>query len=236
MKKLLFAIAALLTTTMGFAQNFDIAFGASLMGENYSLTPSSEAKKDADYSPKYQLTFSNIFNNNFEIGAGIAYYNYRLHVKKELITEKEHFLRGFGYGSWQALSIPVFVGYKLDFGEHWYAKINTGLSLDFYKHFNKLDNEVHYWSDGTFYTASLVKQDFNVLLSNSISIYYITKFNMFIGAHASYYTGLRQVWESNAVFDSHVPNYEDQDFDVWVTSKGSYFQFGLTVGYRFNKK
>ncbi len=234
MKKLSTIIIAVFCSIFGYGQSFDLELSGGALISNYSISPQGEAQKYTSTTAKFQIAFSNIFENNFEVGMGIGYYSYYLTVGKEFKSNEE--LVGYitNCGSFQALSIPIFIGYKLNMGKQWYAKINTGVNFDFY--FPSISTrESHSYSDFT-HTTIASAEKFNILLCNKLSIYYITKFNMFVGAHISYNTGLRQIWDVHAQLDVNSGSAQGQGYDVAITSKGSYFQFGLTIGYRLEKK
>jgi ABC-type glycerol-3-phosphate transport system permease component len=82
-------------------------------------------------------------------------------------------------------------------------------------------------------------QTFNVLINSSISLYYVTNFNLFFGVFAAYHAGLRSIWNNDAfvtdntiIQSGFLPVYSQ----IRSHSNGSYFNFGVEIGYRLRGK
>lgn len=180
------------------------------------------------------LSFKVIFDNNIEIGTGIGYYNYTLNIGVKNI-------RAFHTGNivfYRTLSIPLNVGYRYKILPGFYAGINSGLDFDFYFY-----DDVYILGrqPGMETPASYIdiyfpplKHNFNILITNKIKLQYITKFNMVVGIFGAYHAGLRDVWEcDNATF---VINHGEKTYNPVIMTKGSYWSFGIELGYMFQGK
>ena len=176
------------------------------------------------------LSFKVIFDNNIEIGTGIGYYNYGM-----VIGVKDIFAFHTDYAVfYRALSIPLNIGYRYKILPGFYAGFNSGLDFDFCFY-----DEIYYdYLPGTeipanhmsIYFPSL-KHNFNVLISNKVQLQYVTKFNMAVGIFGAYHAGLRDIWEcDNATF---VVNNGEKTYNPIITTNGSYWSFGIELGYIF---
>ncbi len=176
------------------------------------------------------LSFKVIFDNNIEIGTGIGYYNYGM-----VIGVKDIFAFHTGYDVlYRALSIPLHIGYRYKILPGFYVGFNSGLDFDFCFH----EDSYSYGAAGTtleenYYSIyyNSLKNNFNVLISNKVQLQYVTKFNMVVGLFGAYHAGLRDMWEcDNATFSI---NYGEKIYTPTITTNGSYWSFGIELGYIF---
>ncbi len=244
MKRLITFTFLLMISSTIFAQRFDFGINVSSKIENYSLFSIYNKHKPISLVPSYfQFTFGNVFDNNFEISTGVAYYTLGLEMQARIrpddspqalrITNIEH----------STVSIPIMVGYHIPVGKRLYFKFNTGFEFDFASpcNINQGDFGDQYYgtvaseSDDYLLLYTECTHYFNVMLTNSVSFHYITKFNMYFGVQVAYHTGLRMLWKYNGSVVRKEDNYIINDA-YSAQSNGSYFQFGITLGYRLEKK
>ena len=175
------------------------------------------------------LSFKVIFDNNIEIGTGIGYYNYALNIGVKNIPI---FYTGNAV-LYRTLSIPLNVGYRFKILPGFYAGFNSGLDFDFCFY----EDSYHYgavWTPEENYFSihfNSLKNNFNVLISNKVQLQYVTRFNMAVGIFGAYHAGLRDMWEcDNATFSI---NNGEKIYTPTIMTKGSYWSFGIELGYIF---
>jgi hypothetical protein len=229
---------------LGFvsAQDYYLSLGTGIMKEEYTIIGGSnniKAQTDVLY-PTANLNFKTIFKNNIEVGTGLRFYNYG--YKIGFLTSdgnKKH----YPYSTetaYRAISIPISIGYNLFFIPNRLGlNFNTAVNFDFYfDHSNGqrfgsygalIDDAPRYFYE--YGTPDLTRQ-FNVLIANQISLQYITKFNMCISIFAAYHAGLRDIWHS-AIYYTKEINNNIEAFAPIFTSRGSYWHFGIEIGYKF---
>ncbi len=176
------------------------------------------------------LSFKILFDNNIEIGTGIGYYNYGM-----IIGVRNIFAFHTDYAVfYRALSIPLNIGYRFKILPGFYAGFNSGLDFDFYFYdsiyYDTLPGMAPLANYLSIYFPSL-KHNFNVLISNKIQLQYVTKFNMVVGIFGAYHAGLRDIWECNDA--TFVVNNGEKIYNPTITTKGSYWSFGIELGYFF---
>jgi len=184
------------------------------------------------------IKFSTIFINNLELETGIMYYIYPysysdLYTTKYIAENGEEYEASSKHTNWDkayyAFSIPVHLGYKFKLAHRFYANFYSGLNFDFYfQPKNGFD-----WEGDYLYYQTCLKRQFNILLSNKISLQYFTKFNMGIGVYGAYYSGMFQVWES--VRHLYLDYDHTGTYPVTFLSRGSYWNFGIELGYKLDK-
>ncbi|MCL2291140.1 MAG: hypothetical protein FWC34_10665 [Bacteroidetes bacterium] len=242
MKKILLNFTALLFITGTiYSQDFYFGISSGLMKGVYSKTEQNDYIKDrinALSCPSINFTFSAIFKNNIEIETGIMYYPYPHNVafRWDTIGATGSFTKGYfslNGIAYHAFSLPIHIGYKVKLANRLYANVYSGLNFDFY--FGNSTVGMGGGSMGDIYvsvsTENALKQQFNILLSNKVSLQYFTKFNMGISLYAAYYSGLFSIWESYAY-----ANYHDvKIFHNTLLSRGSYWNFGIELGYKLEK-
>ena len=190
------------------------------------------------FLPSANFIFSVIFKNNLELETGLMYYSYPYKVayRWDTIGATGAFTKGYHgvhESAYHAFSFPIHIGYKFKLANRLYANIHAGLNFDFY--FAELNGwteggmgENHFYSS----TENALKQRFNILLSNRISLQYFTKFNMGISLYAAYNSGLFSIWESYAYASYH---NNAKVFQSTLLSRGSYWNFGIELGYKLDK-
>ena len=232
---------------IGSIYSQDFYFGIS-PGEISSVYSKSGNEKFTTQIDIFQITgnfiFSILFKNNLELETGLIYYPYSFYL---IDKYKTHI--NTGVPSYYGFSLPIHVGYKFKLANRLYANIYSGINFDFYFCPNNIEYspyklrdpndpawESDSWSqidDLTYLSENRLKQRFNILLFNKLTLQYFTKFNMGISLYVSYNSGLFQVWESKYHFSYDFGKNIDK---VIFLSRGSYWNFGIELGYKLEKK
>jgi len=242
MKKILIFTVLIFLTASIYSQDFYFGISSGLMKGVYSKTEPNDYIKSSrinGFRPSVDFTFSVIFKNNIELETGIMYYPYPHNVgfRWDTIGATGPFTKGY-HGpndiAYHAFSLPIHFGYKFKLVNRLYANIHSGLNFDLYFEESRSGAWGSIGSSEIYVSAAegSLKQPFNILLSNKVSLQYFTKFNMGISLYAAYYSGLFQVWESFA----SVSYYDGlKAFESTLLSRGSYWNFGLELGYKLVK-
>jgi hypothetical protein len=243
MKKIFITFIALLFITGSiYAQDFYFGFSP---GEISSVYSKIENKNFSTHMNIFQITgnfiFSVIFKNNVELETGIMYYNYPYNIKGPFKSDRTFTINIEGGAAYHAFSLPVHAGYKFKLANRLYANVYSGLNFDFYF---EPDNSAYkpyvyapntpwegwnYFGDLYYWPENKLQKRFNVMFANRVSIQYFTKFNMGISVYASYYSGLRQVWESAL---HYTYDFGETIHKNLYLSRGSFWNFGLELGYK----
>jgi len=186
------------------------------------------------------FTFSTIFKNNLELETGIMYYPYLFHNIDNYFRFSDSLFgreKPVHKPAYHAFSLPIHLGYKIRLANRFFFNVYSGLKFDFY--FNpQYSSNSKIYDDREVYitTENALKQQFNILLSNKVSMQYFTKFNMGISLFASYHSGLFQIWESSILTTRSYNNGNTSYNRGYWASRGSYWILGLELGYKLNKK
>jgi hypothetical protein len=225
-----------------YSQDFYFGISSGLMKGVYSKTEQNNYIKNRInvlFCPSINFTFSTIFKNNIEIETGIMYYPYPHNIafRWDTIGATGPFIKGYytlNDIAYHAFSLPIHIGYKIKLVNRLYANIHSGLNFDFYFGNSTVGMGGGSMSDvySCVSTENALKQPFNILLSNKVSLQYFTKFNMGISLYAAYYSGLFSIWESYA----YVSYYDGlKTFQSTLLSRGSYWNFGIELGYKLER-
>ena len=213
----------------------DFYFGIS-SGILTSIYYGSSFATIASASPAF--IFSTIFKNNFELETGIMYYQYLFYnIDNYFVSIFDRKPKEVLKPAYHAFSLPVHLGYKIKLANRFFFNVYTGLKFDFY--FNpQYSSNSKIYDDREVYitTENALKQQFNILLSNKLSMQYFTKFNMGISLFASYHSGLFQIWESSILTTRNYSNGNTSCHRGYWASRGSYWILGLELGYKLTKK
>jgi hypothetical protein len=258
MKKLLFLILWCAVAGACFGQKYYV--GAAIGWHQDIFTMSETNKKISNdriylYNPSANLNFGFLFKNNVALSLGVGYYKYKFErFIDPLVKEIKRDGMIASIDMYEALSIPVSVGYNINLWKNrLFFKIQNGLDFDIY--FPALDGGGGYYGKIALevLNRASIETRFNILLSNKISLQYYTKSNMNIAIFGAYHAGLRQVWK-DAVGHFEWKSEDDPEewqidergnivwnqgseiFDTKFNSNGSYWQFGIELGYRFGGK
>jgi len=224
---------------VGSVRSQDFYFGVSsgMVKSVYTKTDDKKHFKDMIDAtrPSANLILSVLFKNNLELATGVMFYAYPYNIRASgdkmwggriLQTTSDH-------TAYFAFSVPVHLGYKFKLAPRFYANVYSGLNFDFYFNPQYSSNSKIYEDKEVYITTeNALKQRFNILLSNKLSMQYFTKFNMGISLFVSYHSGLFKIWESSALTVYSDTHYRKSS----TTSRGSYWIFGLELGYKLKKK
>lgn len=248
MKKIFLNLAALfLITGAVYAQEFYFGFSP---GEISSVYSTSGDKSFTTHMYVFHITgnliFSVVFKNNVALETGLIYYNYPYLIKGPISKELNIKPNVLGLAAYQAFSLPLHVGYKFKLANRLYANVYSGLNFDFYfspancgympYKYSEDNYEEWGWNrfgDLVFWSERSLQKRFNVMFANRVSLQYFTKFNMGISVYASYYSGLRQVWESTLHYTYDFG--ETINKNIYL-SHGSYWNFGIELGFKIGNK
>jgi len=241
MKKTFLIVVASIIFATTYSQDFYIGLAIGEQCAVYSKTETKNiVRTNVLFAPQsVNLTFSTIFKNNLELETGIMYYIYPysysdLYKGKNTTENGEEYEASRKHTNWDkayyAFSIPVHLGYKFKLANRFYANVYSGLNFDFYfQPKNGFDSQ----GDYLYYQTCLTRK-FNILLSNKVSLQYFTKFNLGIGVYGAFNTGMFQVWES--VRHLYLDYEQTGTYPITFLSRGSYWNFGIELGYKFSKK
>jgi hypothetical protein len=271
MKKISIVFAAIFCiNNLTFAQDFYAGLKAGLKVEKYNILLNKKENfidylaypriiiPKMDFSaPTLQAVFRTTFPKNWEIETGIGWYNYSQKLKAKINTDIALWVFGVRnvdvpyvlatsnehtYGS---INLSEKVGYRFKLASNLHLRLNTGLQLG-----------ILYNARST--SSTLVKSDplelyiiyygvqkpyINLLVSNTISLQYTLKSNVYLSIFASYHAGLFDVYNSDLYIVNRKSSestffYDGQDYYISspVATKGSYFEFGIELGYVWKKK
>ena len=258
MKRIFFVVAILISTLSLFGQQYHIGASIGWHKDIFTLSETNRYvsnDKSYLYNPSANLNFSFLFKNNIELSLGLGYYQYRFNRFLYLLDKKNKEIgMGTSYGMFDVLTIPIAVGYGINLWKNRLLfKVQSGLDFDIYflSEWNGGGCQGEIAVDIVSYSTKI---PFNILLSNRIVLQYYTKFNMSIAIFGAYHAGLRKTWENaSAHFEWKNENdpawlFEDDHYhhliwgqgreilDTKLLSNGSYWQFGIELGYKFGKK
>jgi hypothetical protein len=240
MKKIFINFAVFFITGSIYSQDFYFGFSPGEISSVYSKTGNNNFSPCMDI---FQVTgnfiFSVLFKNNVELETGIMYYNYPYNIRVSDGTF--HDVTSYRNPAYHAFSLPVHAGYKFKLANRLYANVYSGLNFDFY--FDPINVDYMPYSYNTdkpwdgwlivgdlaYWPESKLQKQFNIMFANRVSIQYFTKFNMGISVYASYYSGLRQVWE-NALHYTY--DFGETIHKNVYLSRGSFWNFGIELGYK----
>ena len=237
---------------VAFSQDFYFGLKTGWTKETYTLTAHYGLVKlfMEPLSPTAMFHFKTIFNNRMELGTGLGFYNYGFQIgTKTFLVYKCNYTFGWNANNpiYRSFTIPIALGYSFPVIGGLSVKISSGINFDLYFDYNIRSTSFypfyHMGEDGnlieepitypyaeSFYYGNSAR--FNILLSNQISIEYCTKKNFCISVFTAYHTGLREVWNGKCFihFD------EIETLYVALFTRGSYWHFGLELGYKLNRK
>jgi len=250
-RKILNFTVLLLMSSAIYSQEFYFGFSP---GEVSSVYSKSADKYTSNTMFVFQLSgnfiFSTIFKNNLEVETGIMYYPYPYNIKKNIHSSDRAVFKIKIMGeneAYHAFSLPIHLGHKFKLANRLYANIYSGLNFDFYfapfntKYRPYKYDENDFWNEASwsrfgdliYCMENTLKRRFNIMFANRFSLQYFTKFNMGISLYASYYSGLRQVWESHLHYTYDFGETFHKDIFL---SRGSFWNFGLELGFKISKE
>ena len=257
MKKILLIITLIYLSTTSFSQNLRLGVEWGFPISIVSVSNADDFLKPSmlDFPENINLTINYSFGSNIFLKSGIGYSQYN-----KVIWEKDMLYNDFISGSqmdlYKSIIIPFQIGYKQKLFSSFYLKYASGIDLDFI--FEKGQRYITY--GGTMYDGqgnpisredlfrqlgveynigypiSACKRNFNVLLSQKLSLSYEIKKFMYIDLFCEYHAGLFKMVETTGMIRTIDENENIEYYYPVITSNGSYWRIGLEIGYIFRNK
>ena len=234
------------------------AMRTNTMGSKYHFQDNPLLVSSMDFSsPTLQAVFRTTFPSNWEVEAGIGWYNYSQKLKAKIDNSCALLTFGvnnpsegkyiFSTSNERIYGCAFFsprAGYRFNLSPNLHLRLNTGLQIGFLYNTRTSANTVVESDPFELYIAyrGIEKPNLNLLVSNTISLQYITKPRYYFSFFVSYHAGLLKVYQSDVYIanrrSSESVFYDGHDIylNSAVTSKGSYFEFGIELGYMWNGK
>jgi hypothetical protein len=243
MKKIILLLTAVFClTSFSYSQEFYFGLKSGLKKEVYEIPGNYGIyNTQIDFlAPTITSSFKILYPSNFEIGWGFGHYSY-----SQKIRVKDDFLFllhpiDFQTGSdliYRAFSFHFQMGYNLKIIQNFYFKFNTGFEYAMYFSYREIfDTNVIATGDPSMvihYTGLSNYQ--NLLLTNSISLQCFIKQNFGISIFGAYHAGLFPVSNNAVIYKTTILG---STYSYWdnLYSQGSYFEFGIELGYKLPKK
>jgi hypothetical protein len=263
--RILFFALFLSITTLSFGQQYYVGASIGWHQDIFTMSETNKKISNDRiylYNPSANLNFGFLFKNNIELSLGVGFYLYRIdrYINKYYLGSK--MLKTTCVApTHSAVTIPVSLSYNFNlWNNRLLFKVQSGLDFDVY--FSEIDYKPDRGGFGG-YTGSVAEwtylsenariPHFNILISNKVVLQYYTKFNMGIAIFGAYHAGLIPVWQGiSGHFEwkseddpeewqmdergNVLWNQGSEIFDTKFNSNGSYWQFGIELGYRFGGK
>jgi len=254
MKKIIIALTTVFCVNSSiFAQDFYVGLKTGLKVEKHSKF---FTKYNSVSAPALQMVFRTTFPKKWEIETGLGWYNYSQKVKAKIDSDIAFFLFAILNGDFPytlstsnepiygCVFLPLKAGYRFTLSPKLHLRLNTGLQLGLLYNARSTSSTLVESDPFELYVIyrGVEKPYLNLLFSNAVSLQYTTKFNMYISIFASYHAGLFDVYQSEVYLANRKSSesffYGGEDFYIAapLTTKGSYFEFGIELGYTWKKK
>ena len=268
MKKIIIVFTLFCINNPTFAQEFYAGFKTGFKKEHYKM-PLEKNSISNNYhfqerlltssmdftAPTLQLLFRTTFPSNWEVEAGFGWYNYSQKLKAKINSNAAFTTFGinnaddnvFSTANERIYGCAFFsprAGYRVKFSPSLHLRINTGLQIGFLYNARTTSNTIVESDPFELYISyyGVEKPYINLLVSNTISLQYVAKPNVYFSVFVSYHAGLLKTYQNNIYLANRRSNdvfYYD-GHDVYVnstaTTKGSYFEFGIELGYMWYKE
>ena len=249
---------------LSFAQNFYTGLKVGFKSEIMSPFPNRSIFID-DFvmrmtgisAPALQMVFRTTFSKNWEIEAGIGWYNYTQKLKVNIGNSTAFFAFGIREeNASYAFSTPreclygsVFIspkaGYRFELSPNLHLRLNTGLQFGMQYNARSTSSTLAEHDPFELYVIyrGVQKPYLNLQISNAVSLLYSTKFNMYFSIFAACHAGLLRVYQTEIYLVNRKSRegndfYDGQDYYMPFTPaiRGSYLEFGIELGYTWKKK
>ena len=292
MKKIIILFTSIFClNTLTFAQDLYAGFKAGLkleyfkrpleknsVASNYHFDDRPVLVSAIDFSsPTLQAVFRTSFFSNWEVEAGIGWYNYSQKLKAKIrpdcanntfgVENNKYVLstssvlglviqkppvKSDGKYVLSTSNQPIYgcifftpkAGYRFPINHNLHLRLNTGMQIGFVYNARSTANTVVDADPFELFVAyrGVKKPNINLLVSNTISLQYVTKPNIYFAFFASYHIGLLNVYQSDVYIVNRRSNEiyyysgHDEYINSSVTTKGSYFEFGVELGYQLKRE
>ena len=240
--------------SFSYGQDFYLGLRSGCKKEIYNISDNGNKafKSKMNYaSPTVRLVMRVMFPNNLEVGGGLGGYAYNKNMGMDFdnLFGKINVFTGNEI-LYKSVEFNFQVGYSLPIVRNFYFKLNTSVDCNIHilKGYNDIfkptiTNIITENADMTIVSPSHWDSHSagNIMLVNTIAFQYFTKFNLGISIFTSYHTGLLPVtYETAYICEKNLPPFlYDPDYYSYsypYSTRGSYWEFGLELGYRFKKR
>lgn len=226
-----------------FAQKNEIATAFSLHYDIVSIAPNDNNyfRQSLDgLSPSMELSFTHTTKQNFIYKTGIRYLKFGHNIHVEYPPPLDNIYHGPFFAMYEIIEIPLQIGYSFDLNNHFSLMLMSGASFHHIYNVMLGGFEGYYTFPNTnnnqrliFDLDNCLQQRFNILISNSITLSYITKRNINYSLFCTYNSGLFDMWHEKVRLE--IDN-ASEIYEPTITSRGSYWNFGIGIGYVFKSK
>ena len=241
-------------------ETYKIPLEKNATNSNYHFQDRPILTQSMDFSaPTLQMVFRITFFNNLEIETGVGWYNYSQKLKARITPNCAYSTFGVRDANettdtyvfstakesvYGCIFLSPKAGYRVKLSQNLHFRINTGLQVGFLYNARQTSNSMVESDPFELYVVyhGVKKPYINLLVSNTISLQYITKPNFYFSIFASYHAGLINVYQSDVYLanrrsnENDFYNGHDSYLNSAITTKGSYFEFGIELGYMWDKK
>lgn len=189
-------------------------------------------------SPSFELSWHYVSKQGFLFKTGLSYSNFGHNIGIKDLNGRD-FYHGTYFDMFKFISLSTEFGYSLQLFKHFNLNFSSGIAFSYLFHQVGGTLEGYYWNpyenlnQRIVYTMNnCLQQKYNISISNRVQLSYKTKRNICYNLHCSYNAGLFHIWEETARLEI---NDASEIFEPTFTSRGSYWNFGLGVGYVFRK-
>jgi len=222
-----------------FSQNLKVQINTGLTKEQFTFTNDNDLCKSMTsiLKPNLSVDISYHIKDGIWIQSGFGYHNFYHYIG---IYETPPF--GKTKNLFSTLSIPVCIEKSFKINKHLHISIISGLSFQYY--FNELqEDQINFSGNGFYFVEpasthifnikNSLHQNYNIGLLNKIEASYTTNSNLYFSIYGSFNSGLFDIWHESARFSE---NYGADIYEPIITSRGSYWNFGIGIGYIFKTK
>jgi hypothetical protein len=229
-------------TTSSFSQSYYVGIA---LGWHYDVFHLAENDnfflKSSLYvnfaNPMVNLNVSKIWDNGLFVSSGLGYYQYMFCYKLRSIQPHLFYKKKWSLNTYDAITVPITVGYNRNVWQNRiFINLQSGVNFALYSDRGGQIDEIsvaesYYWHLDF---EEPIETPFNVFVSSKITLQYLTKFNMGIALFGAYHFGLLKVCKYAYGYFNW--NKGKEVLDTQILSNGSYWQFGIELGYMFGRR
>lgn len=231
----------LFVSMVSFSQEIILTGDFNLHYDVFSITENNNNFKqriDA-FDPAFSLGIAYLPESNIILQTGLSYskFGHNIGIRNLYFPDT--------YGGqyicvMEGISVPINFGYRFNISKRLDISLISGIGFTYY--FNSTTGvlSANYWqtTDTTinksfiFDFSNALKQNFNIFLTNKFSLTYKTKGHLCYSLSVMYNSGFYQIWEETAHLEI---NNASEVYDASITSNGSNWGYGISVGYIFDR-
>ncbi len=245
MKKIIILIGFISLFSNIKAQDYSISIETAINKEilNYTQINNKQITISDVWAlslPSIDINFSKTNANgiSFSTGFGTYSYEYKFDLTThgpQLTSDNQDKRFRLYHKSYQALRLPFRLGKNFNLGNSFKLNIQLGLQFEYCLPNSSKFSLGYTEADDTFFNMNSKvynTYDLNVLFLNRVEFSYTLKSKFYFNIFASYYSGLLE----NTKTDSILVIRDNYSSFTSIYTRGSYFDFGIGIGYIFNKK